>query len=372
MKQMTILFIFLSLLAQESDEFEKQKRELEETKKRLVEIEGKIKTLDKEEKNALKRIEVVDEKISVTRKYIQQLFNLINLKEKEIEGVKREISITQRKITQTKENLSNFLFLFYKINRFLPLEFYLPAKTLPEVYRKAINLKYLGRECKRNIEDLSQLKKELEAKEKKLLTAYRELAKMKQEKTSEENSLKATKELERKVLSRVRTEKEKQKKIEEDLRSAKERLEKLIAELEKQRQARRLAPGTHYLEIMKGNLPWPTKGKVISYFGSQFHPKYKTRTKNTGIDIACSVGAPVKVIAKGRVVYADRFMGYGNMVIVDHREGYYTIYSDLSEISITVGQELEKGDILGRTKENLHFEIRREGKPVNPLDWLAK
>jgi len=60
------------------------------------------------------------------------------------------------------------------------------------------------------------------------------------------------------------------------------------------------------------------------------------------------------------------------MVIVDHREGYYTIYSDLSEIIATVGQEVEKGDVLGRTWENLHFEIRKEGKPVNPLEWLGR
>jgi septal ring factor EnvC (AmiA/AmiB activator) len=368
-----LLLLLLSLsLAQEVDEFEKQKKELEATKKKLAEVEAKVKALEKEEKGVLKRIEVIDEKISVTRKYIQQLVNLIALKEKEIEGVKKEIVATQKKITRTKEDLSNLLFVFYKINRFLPLEFYLEGKTLPAVYRKVLNLKYLGRESKRKIETFSQLKKELEAKEKQLRTAYQELAKMREEKSTEEKSLKETKELEKKVLFRVRTEKENQAKMEKDLRAAKEQLEKLIAELEKRRQARRLAPGTHYFEIMKGNLPWPCKGKVVSEFGSQFHPKYKTRTKNTGIDIACPAGTLVKAIGKGRVVYADRFMGYGNMVIVDHREGYYTIYSDLSEIIATVGQEVEKGDVLGRTGENLHFEIRKEGKPVNPLEWLGR
>ncbi|MEO0099120.1 MAG: peptidoglycan DD-metalloendopeptidase family protein [candidate division WOR-3 bacterium] len=375
MKSLTFLFFsfwLITAFSQEVEEFEKKKRELEETKRKLAEIEGKIKTLEKEEKSVLKRIEAVDEKISVTRKYLQQLSSLINLKEKEIAGVKREIVLTQRKIKQSKENLSQLLFLFYKINRFLPLEFYLEGKSLPAIYRKVINLKYLGREGKRSIEELSQLKKELEVKEKKLLTAHQELAKMKQEKVAEENSLKGTKELEKKILSRVRMEKEKQARMEKDLKEAKARLEKIIAELEKRRQARRLAPGAHYLEIMKGNLPWPVKGRVVSYFGSQLHPKYKTRTKNTGIDIECAVGSPVKVIAKGRVVYAERFMGYGNMVIVDHREGYYTIYSDLSEILVTVGQELEGGNVLGKASENLHFEIRREGKPVDPLEWLGK
>ncbi len=353
-------------------EIESQKTQLEETKRKLSEIEERIKKLTQEEKGTLKRISAVEEKISVTRRYIQQLANLINLKEKEIARVKREIANTQTKIARTKKNLSQIMFLFYKITRLIPLEFYLTAKTLPEVYRKVINLRYIARESKSNIESLSQLQKELEAKEKSLLSAYKELARIQTEKKREETSLKETKDLERKILSRVQREKANQEKLERDLRAAKAKLENLISELEKKREARRLAPGAHFFEVMKGSLPWPYKGKVVSSFGSQFHPKYKTRTKNTGIDIECPVGAGVRVIGKGRVVYAGRFLGYGNMVIVDHREGYYTIYSDLSEITVGVGQELAKGEVLGKANETIHFEIRKEGRPVNPLEWLAR
>ncbi len=361
-----------ALFAQEDTEFERQKKELEETKKKLERIEEKIKTLTAEERSVLQRIEMVGEKLSLTRRYINQLARSISLKEREIEKVKREITHLSGQIKRAKENLSSLLFLFYKINRFLPLEIYLESRTLPEVYRKAINLKYLGREGRRNIENLSSLKKELELKEKTLVAAYKELSRLVGQKVAEEKSLKSTKELEDKILKRVKTERERNQKMRDELRAAKARLEKLIQEFEKRREARRLPPGSHFMEVLKGNLPWPYKGKVVSYFGSQFHPKYKTQTKNTGIDIECPVGAEVSAIGKGRVVYAERFMGYGNMVIIDHREGYYTIYSDLLEITVGVGQEVERGSVIGRAKENLHFEIRREGKPVNPLDYLAR
>ncbi len=367
-----LLSLFITLGAQETDEFEKQKRALEETKKKLEKIEENIKKLATEEKNVLKRVEMVEEKIALTRHYIQQLTNSIKAKEREMVVVKQDITNTKRQITKTKERLSSLLLVFYKINRPLSLELYLGSKTLPEVYRKVINLKYLGREHKRNIEHLAVLQKELEKREKSLSIAYRELAKMQSEKLAEENALKKTKELESRLLHKVRTEKEKNQALGKELKEAMARLENLIKDLEKRREARRLKPGTHYLEIMKGNIPWPYRGRVISYFGSQFHPKYKTRTQNTGIDIECPVGANVSVIGKGRVVYADRFMGYGNMIIVDHREGYYSIYSNLLEIKVTVGQEVETGTVIAKAKETLHFEIRREGKPVNPLEWLAK
>jgi murein DD-endopeptidase MepM/ murein hydrolase activator NlpD len=107
------------------------------------------------------------------------------------------------------------------------------------------------------------------------------------------------------------------------------------------------------------------------------HPKYNTTTKNNGIDINGRYGDNVFAVAPGKVAYADRFMGYGNLVLIDHLDGYYSLYGHLSEILVRVGDEVSVGRIIGRVGESgslsgpmLHFELRKNGKPVDPVAYL--
>ncbi len=120
----------------------------------------------------------------------------------------------------------------------------------------------------------------------------------------------------------------------------------------------------------KGSLPWPLHGRIIATFGSKLHPRYKTKTSNLGIDIRAAPSSPVRAVADGRVAYADQFLGYGNLVIVDHGGGFYTLYANLTEMTARVGNEVTAGTRLGAAGDYLHFEIRKDGKPVNPMDWL--
>jgi septal ring factor EnvC (AmiA/AmiB activator) len=98
-----------------------------------------------------------------------------------------------------------------------------------------------------------------------------------------------------------------------------------------------------------------------------------------GIDIDAPLGDGVRAVEKGRVVFADRFTGYGQMVIVDHGERYYTVYGHLSEIIRKNGDEVTRGDILGRVGDSdslsgakLYFELRKDGRSMDPLPWLRK
>ena len=222
------------------------------------------------------------------------------------------------------------------------------------------------------IKEFSGLKQNLEFQQKKLITANLQLAQYKQQREQERNNLDNLQGVENKILGKVRNEKTQNLTMEEELKAAAAKLEKLITELEMRRRERKLAPGTHYLEIMKGKLPWPYYGEVVARFGTKEDPKYNTKIKNTGIDIKTPNNAGIKAIAKGRVVYADRFMGYGNMIILDHSDGFYSLYSNLSEMDCSVGTNVEQADIIGNSKDILHFELRSEGKPVDPQLWLSR
>jgi len=139
-----------------------------------------------------------------------------------------------------------------------------------------------------------------------------------------------------------------------------------------QSQKQSASPARHPIEVNKGRLPWPVNGKIVANFGVQLDPKYGTKTKNLGIDISCQKNSPVKAISKGRVSYADAFMGQGLMVIIEHGGGYHTVYTRLNELRVSAGQVLNAGDVIGLSGEILHFEIRIGGKAVDPMPWLGK
>ncbi len=127
----------------------------------------------------------------------------------------------------------------------------------------------------------------------------------------------------------------------------------------------------HIADKRKGRLRWPVVGKVTGTYGIKVDPKYGTKTKNLGLDIACAPGSPVKAVAAGRVSFADHFMGYGKTVILDHGERLHSIYSKLEEIKVSVGARVAKGEVIAFAGDVLHFEVRKEGKSEDPGKWLA-
>ena len=121
----------------------------------------------------------------------------------------------------------------------------------------------------------------------------------------------------------------------------------------------------------RGVLLWPAQGQVVTQFGTVVDPKYGTVTKSTGIDIATTSGSPVVAVDSGKVSFADIFMGYGRMVIVDHGKRVHSIYSRLSDVKVKVGATVTKGSTIALSGDTLHFEFRVGGKSVDPLDWLV-
>jgi septal ring factor EnvC (AmiA/AmiB activator) len=114
-------------------------------------------------------------------------------------------------------------------------------------------------------------------------------------------------------------------------------------------------------------------------FGKVLNPKFNTVTVQNGLDIEASPGAPVRAVAPGRVVHAGWFKGYGNLVIVDHGEGYHSLVAHLGSMRTAMGEDVEAGTVLGTVGDSgslkgpyLYFELREKGRPVDPLPWLAR
>ncbi|MCU0640050.1 MAG: M23 family metallopeptidase [Candidatus Krumholzibacteria bacterium] len=120
-----------------------------------------------------------------------------------------------------------------------------------------------------------------------------------------------------------------------------------------------------------------SRASIISVFGLRKHPAYHTSEFHPGIDIKAAVGDPVTASAGGSIIYSGKQSGYGNIVIIDHDRGLCTVYAHLSEILAETGSVVADGQVIGRvgmsgnsTGPHLHFEVRMDGKAVDPVGYL--
>jgi murein hydrolase activator len=151
-----------------------------------------------------------------------------------------------------------------------------------------------------------------------------------------------------------------------ELQQAQQRLQSSIAQL----AAGGTPPAVGLpLRPFQGALPWPADGVVMKRFGRQ---------SPTGVELSLAEGEEVHAVHEGTVAFADQFTGYGNLVIVDHGDRSYSLYGHLGSLSVQRGDRVGPSNTVGLTGRNpagnpaLYFELRIDGKPVDPLQWLKR
>ena len=168
-----------------------------------------------------------------------------------------------------------------------------------------------------------------------------------------------------------------------DLEAERRRVRAQLAELERnsreiealiQRMQRTPAGRERSSQPWKGTLLRPVQGPITSGFGMRFHPILRENRMHNGIDIAAPTGTPIKAADKGVVILSGRHGGYGLRVVIDHGGRVSTLYGHCSRLLVSSGQKVAKGQVIAKvgstglsTGPHLHFEVRRNGKPVSPL-----
>jgi septal ring factor EnvC (AmiA/AmiB activator) len=132
------------------------------------------------------------------------------------------------------------------------------------------------------------------------------------------------------------------------------------------------------LGAFRGALPWPARGQLTGRFGREPHSRFGTAIVRNGIEIATAPGQRVAAVHEGTVAFADQFTGYGTLVIVEHGGGAFSLYGYLDKAQVARGQRVEAGTAVGVSGRNpsgnpaLYFELRIDGRPVDPVQWLQK
>lgn len=128
----------------------------------------------------------------------------------------------------------------------------------------------------------------------------------------------------------------------------------------------------------RGDLPWPVSGPLVSGFGRGSAGRFGTSVVRNGIEVGTPEGTPVRAVHEGTVAYAAPFAGFGQLVILDHGATAFTLYGHLSEVMVAAGATVKAGEVVGRVglapagDATLYFEVRIDGRPVDPVQWLAR
>lgn len=185
----------------------------------------------------------------------------------------------------------------------------------------------------------------------------------------------------RELLASIRGEKESRQRALKDLEQAALRLQKMIEELSRRSAGKssKEAPAGSGLESMRGKLEWPVKGQLIGGFGKTKHHEFSTDVFRKGLEIEAPVGEEIRAVEKGKIVFADRFSGYGKMLIIDHGDRYYTVYAHLSDFLKKSGDPVKRGEAVALVGDSeslvgskLYFEMRKDGRSIDPTPWFQR
>jgi len=163
-----------------------------------------------------------------------------------------------------------------------------------------------------------------------------------------------------------------------ELEAARESLQQTLDDAARGAAGGAPVPPVLPLRPFRGDLDWPAAGPVVGGFGRQVDRRFHTSTVSNGVRIRAALATPVEAIHEGTVVFASSFAGFGKLVIVDHGAAAFSLYGYLAEIDVTSGERVARGQVLGSAgagpngEPGLYFELRIDGKPVDPLQWLRR
>jgi septal ring factor EnvC (AmiA/AmiB activator) len=375
-------FAFSGNLKAEEKKVPKEKNELQEIQKKIKDKQARIKKAEKTEKKVIFDLDNIEEALSQKQQELKSYEAKLKNQEKEITTLNQEIKKRKEGISEEENFLADRVKVLYQLGRLNFAKAIFSSESFSTLMRR---YGYLTRLIDYNVEtinDYSQKLDLLQHDQQKLKETEKEMEVLAQQTRSVQKKIRNHQEEKTNLLASVRSEKQLQLKALVELKQASQRLQGLIDKLDKQKVLTSLPPANFpsgYPFSLRGKLDFPVEGKVITFFGAHEDQEFATVSFNKGIEITAPLGSPIKAVLNGTVIYSGWFKGYGNIIIIDHGAGLYTLSGHVSELLKPVGTSVRSGEtiaLVGDTGSlkgsNLYFEIRHHGQPLNPLEWLKK
>jgi septal ring factor EnvC (AmiA/AmiB activator) len=342
--------------------------------------------------NLLGQLEILDQALKDGQNHLAALRRKTGEKEDLIKAKSEELLLVSAAKEKTKEHVKKRLAAYYRMGDIGIINVTFSTMKLPdllnfkEYFLTLINYdRRVIDDYRQAIESLVRIREELQTEKEELQQAIFAIKEQEKQLTEVRRERMA-------LLARVNTEKRLYQRALTEMEDASNRLNQTMAGLRekltltKQNQERAFAspkkrrPGSSAgFATMKGRLQPPARGAVTTLFGKNSQGRFGLATYADGIDIKTLAGAEITAIYDGKVVYSGQLRGYGNLLIINHGQQYYSLISRAAEFYKDEGDEVRTGEVIGIMNdqggllgEGLHFEIRRGTEPENPLDWVNR
>lgn len=388
---LTVLYPY-RLLAGSDEEIRRKQDELTKIRKEIESFEERIRESEHRESATLELLDNYDRQALLLRRLIASLRDEERKLQQEIEETHKTIAELRGQVSFLKRHYAKYVHSVYKYGRTYDLELLLSSRSLNQAYIRA---QYLQRFSEQRKRDLAKIDNKREAIEGENLILQAQVTKEREliaEKAREEDRLQSKVRQRKQLLADIRKNKTNFQREIERKRTAAKDIEQIIAKLieeervrkeheaELARERKETIPepevSVEAFENSRGKLRWPVAhGKVAARFGNQQHPILKTVTQNTGIDISVPLGTDVLAVAPGEVSTIWWLPSFGNLLILNHYNGYRTVYAHLSEIDVREGEKVAEGAHIGKSGESLsgpmvHFEVWKFRDKQDPEVWL--
>ena len=388
-----ILVSFCVLNAQSSqrdynEELRYQNDAINKMKKEIEELSSKLRKANINETTTSKRITNLDEEIALVNKLIQSLKKEETSNRNKVNVLKDRIKTKEDELELLRTRYEQRIVNTYQKGRVSDLEKVLSSTSWRQAVYRTQYLKIISSIEQKMTKDIENILLAIKKDKLKLESLLRQSISLKRDKQNQMTSLRKIRIKREKELNRIRQDKSALANYMQEKSAGVKQLESIIkkvledkarSEREERIRQQQQALKTKEFNLLKGQLPWPTEGRVISKFGKQWNSRLKTTTDNPGIDIKGQPGSPIRSTMSGVVTTITYIRGYGTTVIIDHGGGFYTVYSHVTNIQTQVDSEVRSGDVIAYMGDSgsvngskLHFEVWGKGQKLDPEKWLIK
>ena len=371
-----------------NEELRYQNDAINKMKKEIEKLSSKLRKANINETTTSKRITNLDEELALVNKLIQSLKREENFNRDKVNNLKSRIKMKEDELSLLRLRYEQRIINTYLKGRVSDLEKVLSSTSWRQAVYRTQYLKIVSSIEQKMTKEIESILLVINKDKLKLESLLRQSIALKRDKQKQMASLRKMRIKREKELNRIRQDKSALANYMQEKSSGVKQLESIIKKVledkaRNEREARirqqQQALKTKEFNLLRGQLPWPTEGRVISKFGKQWNSRLKTTTDNPGIDIKGQPGSSIRSTMSGVVTTITYIRGYGTTIIIDHGGGFYTVYSHVTNIQTQVDSEVRSGDVIAYMGDSgsvngakLHFEVWGKGQKLDPEKWLTK
>lgn len=378
----TIFFSYSNSNGDYSQKINEEKQRLKKIEQRIKSIKDEINNLQKKESGYLETLHKIEKLLQDAGKELQTIERDLELAQKEIKQGEDELIFEKRTLKEKTKLLENRLRVIYKHRLTGYLEILFNSESFSDFLTRFRYIKNILSLDAKVINDIRQQMKKIEDNKMNLENREEILSLLKREVEKGKENIEFSIRAKKSIINKIDSQKEVYLKSLKELEQSSQEIKNIIERIYKQQEedskkvTQKEVPAIT-LKPKKGILALPVQGKLISEYGRHKNTDFNTYTFNSGIDISAPLGQVVHAAGSGEVIYTGSIKGYGQIIIIDHGGRITTLYAHLSKILIDIGDKVKKEQVIGQVGDSggvsstrLHFEVRVEGKPTDPMNWL--